>query len=269
MNRRSGPGEEHLARKVAPTSTPSGESGLLGIGRVGQQQPDPRVGGQRAHPGQVGAAPVHRVEVDLEVARVEDDPLGGVEGGGEGVGHRVGDRDELDLERADPAALAVLDRDERGPAGHAGLVDPVPGQCQGQFRAVDVDREVAQQVGQSAGVVLVAVGEDDPVDPVGVLPQIGEVRQDQVDSGHVRIGEHDPQSRTSIRPSTSMQAQLRPISPEAAEEDHPDARPRHRGRPVTRLAVAWRPWPTPCAAPDLTRHPRSCGALSSRSPRSL
>ena len=31
-----------------------------------------------------------------------------------------------------------------------------------------------------------------------------------------------PQSRMTMRPSTSTQAQLRPISPESAEEDDPD-----------------------------------------------
>ena len=72
-----------------------------------QEQADARVGGQRAHAGQVGAPAVDRVQVDLEVARVEDDALWGVEGGGEGVGHRVGDRDELDVARADAPPLAV------------------------------------------------------------------------------------------------------------------------------------------------------------------
>ena len=60
--------------------------------------------------------------------------------------------------------------------GHPGLVDPVAGQGQGELGAVDGDGEVAEQVGQAAGVVLVPVGEDDAVDPVGVLPQVGEVR---------------------------------------------------------------------------------------------
>ena len=105
--RRSGRARNTL-RRVSPTvDSDGGEPGLLGVGRVGQQQPDPRVGGQRAHPGQVGPAAVHRVEVDLEVAGMEDDPLRGVEGGGEGVGDRVGDRDELDVARSDPPSLAV------------------------------------------------------------------------------------------------------------------------------------------------------------------
>ena len=70
----------------------------------------------RRMPGPLARAPmrarsvdaaVDRREVELEVARVEDHALGRVEGGGEPVGHRVGDGDELAVEGADPAPLAV------------------------------------------------------------------------------------------------------------------------------------------------------------------
>ena len=46
-------------------------------------------------------------------------PCGRVHGDGEGVGHRVGDRDELDVERPDLAPLAVGDGD-RARCGRAG-----------------------------------------------------------------------------------------------------------------------------------------------------
>ena len=88
-----------LATAVKPGSSALVESD--------EQQADARVRGQRPHPGQVGPPAVHRMEVELEVARVEDHALRGVEGGGEAVGHRVGDGDELDVAGADPAALAV------------------------------------------------------------------------------------------------------------------------------------------------------------------
>ena len=51
--------------------------------------------------------------------------------------------------------------------------------------------QVTQQIGQTAGVILVPVGEDDAVDLVGALSQVRELRQDQVHPGHVRVGEHD------------------------------------------------------------------------------
>ena len=118
-----------------------------------------------------------------------------------------------------------------------GLVDPVAGQGQGQLGAVDGDREVPQQVGQAAGVVLVAVGQDDPVDPVGVLPQVGEVGQDQVDAGHVRVREHDPHVEDQDPPVDLDAGAVAADLPQAAEEDDPDRRPA-APRP-SRLSVAF------------------------------
>ncbi len=64
----------------------------------------------------------------------------------------------------------------------------------GQRAAVDgrhgVVPDLAQQVGQCADVVLVAVGEHDRLDVLGPLAQVGEVRQHQVDSELVRRREH-------------------------------------------------------------------------------
>ena len=42
------------------------------------------------------------------------------------------------------------------------------------------------------GVVFVGVREEDRLDPIRVLAQVGEVGQDQIDAGHVGVGEHDP-----------------------------------------------------------------------------
>jgi hypothetical protein len=88
--------------------------------------------------------------------------------------------------------LPVLDGDEVGAVAQAGLLDPVPGQADRELGSVDRDLEVAQQVGQSPGVVLVPVGQDDTVDLVGMVTQVGELGQDQVDARHVGVGEHDP-----------------------------------------------------------------------------
>jgi hypothetical protein len=78
-----------------------GEARLFGVGRVRQQQTDTGAVGQGADVGQVGEPAVHRGEVELEITRVQDDPLGRVEGGGEPVGDGVGDGDELHLEGTD------------------------------------------------------------------------------------------------------------------------------------------------------------------------
>ena len=75
---------------------------------------------------------------------MQDHALGRVEGGGEAVGHRVGDGDELDLEGPDLAPLPVGHLDEAGPVGEARLFDPVAGQPEGERGAVDGDRQVPE-----------------------------------------------------------------------------------------------------------------------------
>ena len=115
-----------------------------------------------------------------------------MEGDGEGVRHRVRDGDELDVERADHAALAVGDRDQLGAVEQPALLDAALGEPEGQRRSVDRERELAEQVRQRPDVVLVAVGENAALDAVGVLPQEREVREDEVDAGHRLLGEHQP-----------------------------------------------------------------------------
>ena len=109
------------------------EAGTLGVRGVGEQQlhaaAPPR---DLADEGEVGLAAVDGREVELEVAAVQDGADGRVIGGGERVRHRVRDRDELAVEGADPASLAVVHGDELGAAEHPGLFDAVPGEAERQ-----------------------------------------------------------------------------------------------------------------------------------------
>ena len=57
---------------------------------------------------------------------------------------------------------------------------------------IDRERQLPQQERQPADVVLVAVGGDAADDPVGVLPQVGEVGQHEVDARHVGVREEEP-----------------------------------------------------------------------------
>ena len=95
-------------------------------------------------PAEVGAPAVDRREVELEVAGVQHDALRRVHRDGVGVRHRVGDRDELDVERADPRPLAVGDGDHVAAAEQAGLLDAVAGQAERERGAVDRERLVAE-----------------------------------------------------------------------------------------------------------------------------
>ncbi|CAB4823436.1 unannotated protein [freshwater metagenome] len=67
------------------------------------------------------------------------------------------------------------------------------GEAERDRRTVDRERDLAQQKLQAADVVLVAVGGHTANDPVRIVPEVGEVRQDEVDAVHVRVGEHEPE----------------------------------------------------------------------------
>ena len=108
----------------------------------------------------------------------------------------------------------------------ARLLDAVAGQADGQLGTVDRHAHVAQEVGQPAAMVLVAVGDHAALEPVLVLDYVGEVGQDEVDAGHLRLGEHEP-AVDQHGPAVHLEpGAVAPDLAQAAEEG--DA---HRGRP--------------------------------------
>ena len=111
--------------------------------------------------------------------------------------------------RRSPSATSM----KRGPVGEARLLHAVAGQPQGERRAVHGDRQVAEQEGEAAGVVLVAVGEDDGLDRVGCSRRYERSGSTRSMPGMSGSGNMIPQSRTTMRPSNSKTAQFRPISP--------------------------------------------------------
>src|SRR5205823_690970 len=89
---------------------------------------------------------------------------------------------------------------------------------------------LAQQVGQGADVVLVAVREHDRLDLVQPGPDVAEIRQDQVDAGLLLLREQhaavDDQQPAAVLEHGHVAADLT----QAAERDDPEAGGRQRGR---------------------------------------
>ena len=97
-------------------------------------------------------------------------------------------------ERAELDGVAVGEVDELGVLD-AVLVELGTGHRHGQRAAVHRRLVLAQRPeheGQGPEVVLVAVGDDDRLDVLGVVAQVGEVRQDEVDPRLLRRGEAQP-----------------------------------------------------------------------------
>ena len=149
-------------------------------------------------------------------------PAGGAHRHREGVGDRVVDRDELAVERAEPlpVALAHAERVRLD----AVLLELGLDQREGQRGADERDVGLeAQQVRHRADVVLVPVGEDDGLDVVEPVLEVGEVGQDQVDAGLVVVGEEhaavDDEQLAAVLEDGHVAADLA----EAAERDDPHA----------------------------------------------
>ena len=254
---------EQCAHRRADGRLRRRESRTLGVRRVREQHADAAVApGELAQQREVGMAAVDRREVELEVAGVDDRALGREVRDRESLGDRVRHRDELALDRPDAEAFAVGDGDELGAVEHARFLDAVPRERERERGAVDRHRDVAQQEGEAAGVVLVGVGEDHRLDPIGVLAQVREVGQDEIDAGHVGVGEHDP-AVDDQDPAVDLEAEAVPADlAEPAEENDPD---RHQPVTLPRRAPTARLPPhggrrhrharRRCFAPARTRHP--------------
>jgi hypothetical protein len=156
----------------------------------GQEEVDPFLAeaGERA---QVGDAAVERQLVHLEVTGVQRDAGGRLDRDGQGVGDRVVDRDELELERTEVHDVALGHR-VLGRVLELVLLELGLQEGQRQLRADDRDvAALAQQVRDAADVVLVAVRQDDADDVLEAVADRSEVREDQVDAGLGLLGEED------------------------------------------------------------------------------
>src|SRR6478735_6908260 len=180
---------EHLVDGGGDLELGGGEARDVGVGGVGQEEvdallPQPREGAQ------VGESAVEGQLVHLEVAGVQQRAGLGAHEDGESVWDGVVDGHELEVEDAEPLALALPDR--HGVRADAVLLELGLDESQRERRADD--RDVAlelEQVGDGADVVLVAVGEHDRLDVVEAVTDVAEVRQDQVDARVVVLGEED------------------------------------------------------------------------------
>ena len=76
------------------------------------------------------------------------------------------DRDELEVERTDLAALAVGDRDQLRLAEQSRLLDAAAGETERERRSVDRERHVTQQEREASDMILVPVGRDAAVDAI-------------------------------------------------------------------------------------------------------
>ena len=140
---------------------------------------------------QVEGLVVERREIDFEVAGVDDDADRRVDGERDAVDQRVGDADGLDGEGAEGELFFRRDLDQRDFVEELMLFELAFDVGQRELGGVDGDLELTEDPGESADVVLVAMGEDDGADVFPVLGEVGDVRHDDIDAEQLRFREHE------------------------------------------------------------------------------
>ena len=146
------------------------------------------VSGQRL---QIRDLPVDRGIVDLEVAAHDHRSRRAGNGDGAGASDGMAHMDEFAHKAAQLHHVPGTDHVNRD------VVHPVFLQLQvhqghGQLRPVDMGRNLFQDVGRGADMILVPVGKKEAPDVVLFPNQVGHVRDDQIHPEHILLGKHAP-----------------------------------------------------------------------------
>ena len=139
------------------------EAGAVDVGGVLQEAEDVLLA-EVGEGLEIEGVAVGRGEIDLEVAGMEDDADGGMDGERDAVDQRMRDADGEDREDAEVEAAAGEDLDELGVVEEAMLFELALYVGEGELGAVDRDVEVGEDPRQAADMVLVPVREDDAAD---------------------------------------------------------------------------------------------------------
>jgi hypothetical protein len=174
---------DDLAECLAHETLRAGHAGTLRVGRVAEHEVDAAVPdlGKAAN---VGAQPVHGRVVELVVARVQDAHASRLEHDRDRVRDGVRHPHELRAERADLDGAVLRHRlAQLRRVQEPVLVELRLQQPEGELRRPDLRHaDVAHQVGQRPHVVLVRMREQHGAHLAHALPQVGEVREDEIDS---------------------------------------------------------------------------------------
>ena len=144
---------------------------------------------------------------------MDDDADRCFDGEGNAIDQGVGDADRLDGEGAEGELLLRRDLDERGFVEELVLFEFAFDVGQRELGGVDGNLELAEDPGQSADVVLVAMGEDDGANVFPVFREVGDVGHDDVDAQQSDSGNMRPASMTMMSSSQRRARQFIPNSP--------------------------------------------------------
>ena len=133
---------------------------------------------------------VGRRGIDLEIAGMDDHAQRSVDGQRHAIHQAMRDLDGVDGEGPDLETLARTDLAQVGVVEQAVFFEFVFHVGQGELRAPDRHIQLAENPGQRADVVFVAVGENDAFHPLAVFGQIGDVRDNNIDAQQFGFRKH-------------------------------------------------------------------------------
>ena len=108
------------------------------------------------------------------------------------IHQRVRHADRLDRERADGELFLGRDFDQLDLVQQLVLFELAFNVGQRELGGVDGNLEFAQNPGQAADVVLVAVRQDDGAHMLLVLNQVGDIGNNDIDAQQLRLRKHQP-----------------------------------------------------------------------------
>ena len=180
---------KELFKALAHDALAGGGAGFFGIGAIAEEGQN-ALAAQFAKADQVDGLAGDGGEIHLEIAGVDDEPRRGTDGKGTGIGYGMVDTDELDAHGgAGRDGIAGLDGIQLALIEDAVLLELAADEPDGKGGGVHRGLDLLEQEGQGADVVLVPMGDEDAADLGRVFLQIGEIRDDQIDTGQVVIRE--------------------------------------------------------------------------------
>ena len=168
--------------------------------------------------------PKKRVRVDLPVARVQDDAQRRADGYPVGLWDRVGERDQLHLERSEGELAAKGDLCQRHIVEDAGVAQLLAQQEGGEGGGVAGRLQPGPEPAHRADVILMRVGQDDAEDVVGMLFDEARVGHDDLDARRGRVAEshaeidHDPLPRMGRTVAVEIEVHPDLVRPAEGEE---------------------------------------------------
>ncbi len=139
---------------------------------------------------QIERGAVHGSLIDFEIAGVDDHAERRSNRQGHAIHGTVRHGDEFNLVGADFNEAAREHFAERRGLQQSRFVEAFFYQCQRETRSVHRNIQIAQDVGQRANVIFVAVRQHNGPDVRAILLQIRDIRNHQIDAQKFRFGEH-------------------------------------------------------------------------------